>query len=59
MDLSGKPGQREGVVVGLARPFPSVIMTATERGGSPPSRALHVLGWYPEETLIRYARLRL
>ena len=56
-----RPGGKHGepVTVPLAHPFSS-FMTATPRGGSPPSRTLEVLGNSPSEPLtMRYARLRL
>jgi hypothetical protein len=55
------PGGRRGqpVKVPLKQPFTS-FFTATERGGSPPSKTLDVLGQCPGEPLtMRCARIRL
>jgi len=55
------PGGRHSppVKVPLEYPFTS-FFTATERGGSPPSRTLDVLGECPAKPqTIRYARIRL
>lgn len=51
----------EPVVVPLKHPFQSWFMTATERGGSSPSKYLEVLGTCAgkPETAICYARIRL
>lgn len=49
------------VVVPLKYPFAAWFMTATERGGSPPSHLLEVLGTCVGQpaTAIHYARIRL
>jgi hypothetical protein len=55
------PGGRHSapVKVPLVRPF-TAFFTATERGGSPPSRTLDVLGESPgKPQTVRYARVRL
>ena len=52
-------GHSEPVKVPLQHPFTSFMM-ATERGGSPPSDALEILGVCPGESYtMRYARIRL
>jgi len=48
----------EPVVVPLKHPFTS-FMTATERGGSPPSEVLDLLGTASGRPGISYARIRL
>jgi hypothetical protein len=52
----GRPGKM--VKVALAHPF-TTFMTATERGGSPPSNTLEVLGDASGRPGLSYARIRL
>jgi len=58
MNLSSESGSHEAAEVRLAQPFGPYFMTATERGGSPPSRVLHVLGLGSDQT-VRYSRINL
>jgi len=59
MEILPEGTHSQPVKVALAHPFAS-FMTASQRGGSPPSATLDVLGESPDQPrTIRYARIRL